>query len=395
MLLLFVVSSIIGHREIEKEQGFDSFSILSLRTNFKNATSRNEQDSISTSSNSLENQLLLSSPISSNSTVGSSLSSHLEETSTHIPTNQTLVSTSTANHPSVLSEYNNSTHTIPNHSNDTLLSTVSKSTSSPSPIVSTFLPVSTLNSTGIQKDGNGELSTISTFNETIHTHPNTTNHSTYQQTHPNTTNHSTYQQTQPNTTNHSTYQQTQPPQPSRHYKLVLFTTGEHYSPHILQKAKIIKNWYSILQQDQSIHTVVFTKSPAFIELFNGTSTVITSYLVNKFNFPIVTNMFDVIRHSFDADYYGYVNFDILIENNIIPALNYLSYLVSQHYLSPKHELVGRVAPIDINIIPENLSSSQFGRMYNSWNIRNPSSSVSFHFFFKSLSHYFLYVIFNI
>ena len=349
LLLLFLLSSIQSHRGIEGGESFNSSSIISLQIKAIRILRTGEQYSQSTSESISESSLSPTSFNSFDSTTNMSFTSNQEESSTHTPINQ-----NTTSLPSIYSV--NSTTDMSFTSNQEESST---HTPIPTKLVmneSSDLPsndknVTLSNPNEIQRN-NKELSTISPTipisNKITDTLPEYTNHST-----------------------------TQSPPTISNYRLVLFTTGEHYSPSILQKAKVVKNWYSILQQNNLIHTVVFTKSPAFIQLFNGTSTVITTYSVNKYGFPIVTNMFDVIRKSFNADYYGYLNFDIIIENNILSALNYLSSLVSHNVLSPKHELVGRVSPVDTSIVSESLSPSQFSSIYNQKRIRNPSSSVRF------------------
>ena len=55
--------------------------------------------------------------------------------------------------------------------------------------------------------------------------------------------------------------------------------------------------------------------------------------MNPFGLPTITSMFHEAKRLFDAQYYGYVNSDILLEPAIFDVLRYCSSLVREGRLT--------------------------------------------------------------
>ena len=56
--------------------------------------------------------------------------------------------------------------------------------------------------------------------------------------------------------------------------------------------------------------------------------------VNRFGMPIITSMFSIAQRLLNAKYYGYINFDILIDPKIFDILSFCEKSVQLGQISP-------------------------------------------------------------
>lgn len=167
-----------------------------------------------------------------------------------------------------------------------------------------------------------------------------------------------------------------------HYDLVLMTTDEGYTPRIQNKSRLFTSLCRVYCNYYNFHPVIFTTTPELIELYSRTcASVIKDFPTNKYNLPIITEMFSAVFQRFDADYYGYVNADILLENNVFEVLHFIKQQVKLGVVKPQHELAGRVYEKDYPSFPYSFTSfSQMETFFKTiplkrWTLRNVGSAV--------------------
>lgn len=142
-----------------------------------------------------------------------------------------------------------------------------------------------------------------------------------------------------------------------HYELVLLTTDDGWTERIQNKSRLYSSLIDVYCRHYNFRPIIFTTTPELVAVYNRTcATVIQKFAVNRFNIPIITNMFSIAKKMFSADYYGYVNADILIQNNIFFVLNYLKEQSKRGVICKQHELAGRVYEVDYPFFPYNFTT---------------------------------------
>lgn len=164
--------------------------------------------------------------------------------------------------------------------------------------------------------------------------------------------------------------------------MVLLTTDDGWTERIQNKSRLYSSLIDVYCREYNFRPVIFTTTPELIAVYNRTcATIIQDFRVNRYNIPIITNMFSIAKESFSADYYGYVNADILIQNNIFFVLQYLKEQSQRGVICKQHELAGRVYEVDYSKLPYNLTTLDevntfFRTVSPGWNsIRNRGSAV--------------------
>lgn len=169
---------------------------------------------------------------------------------------------------------------------------------------------------------------------------------------------------------------------SSRYDLVLFTTDDGFTERIQNKSRLFSSLMSVYVKNYNFQPVIFTKTPELVALFHlAGACVIQDFEVNMYNLPIINNMFNIVQRRFEADYYGYVNADILLQNNIFEVLGHLKEQTKLGLIRPQHELAGRVYEKDYPEFPylfTNLDDvNEFYKRIKPTRrtIRNPGSAV--------------------
>ena len=130
---------------------------------------------------------------------------------------------------------------------------------------------------------------------------------------------------------------------SHEYQLVLLTTDSGFTERIQNKSRLFRSLADIYSKNYNFHCIMFTNTPELVNYYSNTSiTIIQQFETNPYGLPIVTNLFAIAQKHFLAKYYGYVNADILVENNVFDVLHFLEEASRQGIITPMHELAGRV-----------------------------------------------------
>lgn len=130
---------------------------------------------------------------------------------------------------------------------------------------------------------------------------------------------------------------------SHEYQLVLLTTDSGFTERIQNKSRLFRSLADIYSKNYNFHCIMFTNTPELVNYYSNSSiTIIEQFETNPYGLPIVTNLFAIAQEHFLAKYYGYVNADILVENNVFDVLDFLEEASRQGIITPMHELAGRV-----------------------------------------------------
>lgn len=138
---------------------------------------------------------------------------------------------------------------------------------------------------------------------------------------------------------------------------------------------------SLYQQNCNFIGVVFTKSNTILkEATKYNLTVFHTVERNEFDIPVVRSMLEVMRKNIHADYYGYMNSDILLNPRVFQLLRNSSDL----FIDSHSELVGRVLEVPFPFSLSDFSTIKrveqvFSSNYTNTRIRNPLSADVFIF----------------
>ena len=135
------------------------------------------------------------------------------------------------------------------------------------------------------------------------------------------------------------------------YDLVLFTTEDGSSMKKLRKMRLFRDMSVLYHNHFNFRAILFTTTPQLEQLFSGTSVLVVndfkyapiasaSSRTNRFGMPIITSLFARAQQSLQADYYGYLNSDILLEPSVFEVLAFCRNQSLRGDLSPRVELVG-------------------------------------------------------
>lgn len=172
------------------------------------------------------------------------------------------------------------------------------------------------------------------------------------------------------------------------YSLTLCTTIS--KDVITQDVLLFFQSYSLLQQSFNLRTVVFTESPAVFSLKKKYNlTVIPSVKLNAYHKPVFSSIMQYAEQTWNTQYYGYVNGDILLSPMLFDVLLTLK---SNEYFTPlqrPYMLAGRVSEVqtyslDMGSIAR--YSESFEALYRKGKRRNSFSADYFIYSGKLMSH---------
>ena len=172
------------------------------------------------------------------------------------------------------------------------------------------------------------------------------------------------------------------------YSLTLCTTIS--KDVITQDVLLFFRSYSLLQQSFNLRTVVFTESPAVFSLKKKYNlTVIPSVKLNAYHKPVFSSIMQYAEQTWNTQYYGYVNGDILLSPMLFDVLLTLK---SNEYFTPlqrPYMLAGRVSEVqtyslDMGSIAR--YSESFEALYRKGKRRNSFSADYFIYSGKLMSH---------
>lgn len=137
---------------------------------------------------------------------------------------------------------------------------------------------------------------------------------------------------------------------------------------------------SLYQNQYSFRGVVFTTSKTVIEFCKKKNiTYINEYETNEYGLPIVRGMLQKMKVIIDADYYGYMNSDILLSSKVFDALHVVSTAVKNSEITDRIELISRVKNVFPILIPTNNTLNEFESYFQSMDttakMRNAFSAV--------------------
>ena len=96
------------------------------------------------------------------------------------------------------------------------------------------------------------------------------------------------------------------------------------------------NMFELFQRTYSFRAVVYTNSPIVVRLCSSLGIYSEgNYGVNLYNMPLVSSMFNRTRQFVDADYYGYINSDIVVSPNLFDVLERCKDLAAKKKIKEK------------------------------------------------------------
>lgn len=94
--------------------------------------------------------------------------------------------------------------------------------------------------------------------------------------------------------------------------------------------------FELFQRTYSFRAVVFTNSPIIVRFCASLGIYSEgNYGVNPFNMPLASYMFNRTRQFVDADYYGYINSDIIVSPNLFDVLRRCQSLAAKGTIEEK------------------------------------------------------------
>ena len=119
---------------------------------------------------------------------------------------------------------------------------------------------------------------------------------------------------------------------SKTYDLLLFTTM-YYSNASLDIFKNTLRVTASMQERLNLKAVMFIENPGAFVSANETKfiqyacdlgwTVLLAPHCNKFGFPVFKSMFDVAMSTWDAEWYGYSNADVLFDASLMKTIKFI------------------------------------------------------------------------
>ena len=141
---------------------------------------------------------------------------------------------------------------------------------------------------------------------------------------------------------------------------------------------------SLYQHQYLFRGVVFTTSKTVIEFCDIMNiTHINKYETNEYGLPVVRSMLQKMKEFIDADYYGYMNSDILLNSKVFDVLKIVTTAVNNGEITDQIELISQVKNVFPILIPKNNSINEFDSYFQSMErsakIRNALSAVKLSF----------------
>lgn len=122
----------------------------------------------------------------------------------------------------------------------------------------------------------------------------------------------------------------------------------------------------LYQKEYSFRGVVFSKSPAIIHVADFYNlTVIKNVSCNTYGLPFFRSIFQQMRTKVNAQYYGYINSDILLHPRVFELLPIITTKMKNNLLSNRIELISRVKVTNVSLIERDFSS--MNNLYNVFN----------------------------
>ena len=105
-------------------------------------------------------------------------------------------------------------------------------------------------------------------------------------------------------------------------------------------------------------------------MFNRTGYSISrDYQCNPYGVPYFNSLLQGAKH-FNANYYAYINSDILIDPEMFSVLSFMQREMMKGSVPTAHEIAGRVTQFDRNHMPVLFSNlPQIADYYNTYNMR--------------------------
>lgn len=121
------------------------------------------------------------------------------------------------------------------------------------------------------------------------------------------------------------------PADERTFSIALITTEDGFSEKVKRKMQLFKDVSDIYHERFHSQSILFTKTPQLFSFFANSSVIVSSDFaygssrvvsssVNPFGMPVITSLFQNAGKRIRAEYYGYLNSDILIEPTLFDVL---------------------------------------------------------------------------
>ena len=123
---------------------------------------------------------------------------------------------------------------------------------------------------------------------------------------------------------------------------------------------------SLYQKKFSFRGLVFSSSPQmerFCNLLN--IKVVKNISRNEYGVPFVRGMLETMKKLVHADYYGYMNSDILLNPEVFNTIPIINDNIRQGNLPSSVELISQVKAISYILTPQNNTYEEFSKYFHS------------------------------
>lgn len=120
----------------------------------------------------------------------------------------------------------------------------------------------------------------------------------------------------------------------------------------------------------NVHCIFYTINDTIATMFNRTGyTISGDYQCNPYGIPYFNSLLQGAKH-FNANYYAYINSDILIDPEMFSVLSFMQKEMKKGSVPIAHEIAGRVSQFDRNHMPFLFSNlPEIANYYKTYDIR--------------------------
>lgn len=158
---------------------------------------------------------------------------------------------------------------------------------------------------------------------------------------------------------------------TRHqYSVVFITTEDWLNSDIARRLLVFRSLMDVYIGEFNVHCIFYTRNDTIATMFNRTGyTISGSYQCNPYGVPYINSLLQGAKH-FNANYYAYINSDILIDPEMFSVLSFMQREMMKGSVPIAHEIAGRVTQFDRNNMPFLFSNlREVTEYYNAYNMR--------------------------
>lgn len=156
----------------------------------------------------------------------------------------------------------------------------------------------------------------------------------------------------------------------REYRVVFITTEDWLTTDIEKRLLVFRSLMDVYIREYNVHCIFYTRNDTIATMFNRTGyTISGNYQCNPYGIPFFYSLLQDAKH-FNANYYAYINSDILIDPEVFSVLSFMQEEMKKGSVPIAHEIAGRVTQFDRKHMPFMFTSlAQIVNYYTTYNMR--------------------------